>query len=103
MHLKRKTLTISYYFANEIKINLLIIDHYGLDEKWEVIVKPHVKKMMVIDDLANRNHICDYLLDQNYYDKLESRYKYLVPYNCKLFLGPKFIILRDEFIKIRKK
>ena len=59
--------------------------------------------MMVIDDLANRNHICDYLLDQNYYDKLESRYEYLVPYNCKLFLGPKFIILRDEFIKIRKK
>ena len=58
---------------------------------------------MVIDDLANRNHICDYLLDQNYYDKLESRYKYLVPYNCKLFLGPKFIILRDEFIKIEKK
>ena len=43
----------------------VIVDHYGLDECWEVIVRPHCERVLVIDDLGNRKHVCDILLDQN--------------------------------------
>lgn len=86
---------------NKITPDLLIIDHYGIDVKWENIVRPYVNKIMVIDDLANRLHNCDYLLDQNYYSQFSSRYDNLVPNKCKLFLGPDYVLLRDEFIEKR--
>ena len=54
-----------------LKPDWLIVDHYGLDENWEKIMRPHVGKIMVIDDLADRRHDCDLLLDQNYFAKGE--------------------------------
>lgn len=83
-------------------VDWLIIDHYALDHKWESQLKNYSKRIMVIDDLADRKHLCDILLDQNYYLNFEYRYKYLVPSNCKLLLGPKYALLRDEFIDLRK-
>lgn len=80
-------------------IDFLIIDHYGLDEKWEYSVKQFVKKLMVIDDLANRKHVCDFLLDQNLYLNYQERYKHLVPPECKQLLGPNYVLLREEFIQ----
>jgi len=50
-------------------IDWIIIDHYSLDHRWECDLRKYVKKIMVIDDLANRPHECDLLLDQNYYRK----------------------------------
>ena len=47
----------------------LVVDHYALDHRWETALKPHYKKLMVIDDLADRIHYCDLLLDQNLYRK----------------------------------
>ena len=41
-------------------------DHYALDYRWEQAMRPACKQMMVIDDLADRFHDCDLLLDQNY-------------------------------------
>ncbi|KOO49602.1 UDP-2,4-diacetamido-2,4,6-trideoxy-beta-L-altropyranose hydrolase [Viridibacillus arvi] len=81
-------------------INLLIVDHYSLDMKWEEKIRPFVREIMVIDDLADRNHDCDLLLDQNYYVNMESRYKDLVSEKCMQFLGPNFALLRDEFLVI---
>ena len=81
----------------------LIVDHYGLDESWEKTIRSHVKKIMVIDDLANRHHDCEMLLDQNWFDDKESRYKGLVPAGCTLFLGPEDALLRPEFSEARKK
>lgn len=76
----------------------LIVDHYAIDEKWESMLHPNVNKLMVIDDLADRNHICDVLLDQNYYTDAQSRYKDLVEPQCQLLLSPKFALLREEFL-----
>jgi UDP-2,4-diacetamido-2,4,6-trideoxy-beta-L-altropyranose hydrolase len=80
----------------------LVVDHYALDEKWEEYLRPHVKKIMVIDDLADRPHDCDLLLDQNFYENLESRYDGLAPSGCKKLLGPKYALLRPEFREARK-
>jgi UDP-2,4-diacetamido-2,4,6-trideoxy-beta-L-altropyranose hydrolase len=80
----------------------LVMDHYALDERWERYLRPYVKKIMVIDDLADRPHDCDLLLDQNFYENLESRYDKLVPPRCKKLLGPKYALLRPEFSEARK-
>lgn len=75
----------------------LIIDHYALDGKWERTLKPFVKKIMVIDDLADRGHECQVLLDQNLYKNMEVRYRHLISGTTKTLLGPKYLLLREEF------
>ena len=86
-----------------LKIDLLIVDSYAIDEKWENLIRPYVKRIMVIDDLANRKHDCDILLDQNFYLNGQNRYKELIGKYCKLLLGPEFVLLRDEFYEERNK
>jgi UDP-2,4-diacetamido-2,4,6-trideoxy-beta-L-altropyranose hydrolase len=82
------------------KIDWLIVDHYALDRFWEDRVRPHTKKVMVIDDLANRDHSCDLLLDQNYTHEL-NRYGQLVSPETIQLLGPQFALLRNEFSSYR--
>jgi UDP-2,4-diacetamido-2,4,6-trideoxy-beta-L-altropyranose hydrolase len=93
----RETLYIVESYIHSI--DFFIVDHYGLDEKWESKLKPFTKKLMVIDDLANRKHVCDFLLDQNLYLNYQERYKNLVPPECKQLLGPNYVLLREEFIE----
>lgn len=80
----------------------LIVDHYALDRRWEQTLRPSVGKIMVIDDLADRAHDCDLLLDQNLYQDMETRYDQLVPATCAKLLGPKYALLRPEFALARK-
>lgn len=80
----------------------LIVDHYGLDIEWEQRLRPHIHKLMVIDDLANRHHQCDVLLDQNYSIKGEQRYADLMPGACKLLVGPHYALLRPEYAAYRR-
>src|SRR5690554_4867100 len=82
---------------------LLVVDHYVLDAKWEGFLRPSVGRILVIDDLADRPHDCDFLLDQNFYHGMERRYEGLVPPGCRQFLGPDFAMLRPEFKKARRK
>lgn len=80
----------------------LIVDNYALDARWESLMRPLVDHVMVIDDLANRSHDCDLLLDQNLYKNMEVRYDGLVPKHCRKLLGPKYALLRPEFMEARK-
>lgn len=80
----------------------LIVDHYGLDVQWEKTLRPHVGKLLVIDDLVNRLHDCDVLLDQNYSTGDENRYAKLVPSGCRCLLGPRYALLRPEYSAYRK-
>jgi UDP-2,4-diacetamido-2,4,6-trideoxy-beta-L-altropyranose hydrolase len=80
----------------------LVVDHYALDADWESAMRPEVGKIMVIDDLADRLHDCDLLLDQNQYEGLERRYDGLVPDHCERLLGPRYALLRPEFAAARK-
>jgi len=85
------------------RIDWLIVDHYDLDYSWESFLRPVVKKIMVIDDLANRKHDCDLLLDQNYYKNYHNRYDGLVQKSTKLCLGTKFALLNPNFFSVKKK
>jgi UDP-2,4-diacetamido-2,4,6-trideoxy-beta-L-altropyranose hydrolase len=80
----------------------IIVDHYALDQSWESLVRTICKKLMVIDDLADRKHDCDVLLDQNYYAEMQKRYIGMVPPHCQLLLGPHYALLRENFRALRK-
>ncbi|HHU52398.1 MAG TPA: UDP-2,4-diacetamido-2,4,6-trideoxy-beta-L-altropyranose hydrolase [Firmicutes bacterium] len=80
----------------------LVVDSYALDSKWEKYQRPYVGKLMVLDDLADRPHDCDLLLDQNYYRNMDRRYEGLVSSACKMLLGPQYALLRPEFHQAKK-
>jgi UDP-2,4-diacetamido-2,4,6-trideoxy-beta-L-altropyranose hydrolase len=89
--------TIAAIEALGFKPDWLIVDHYAVDSDWEDCVRASVGRIMVIDDLADRKHECDLLLDQNLYEDADARYLGLVPAHCQLLIGPRFALLRDEF------
>jgi len=86
----------------DIKADWLIVDHYALDAQWEREVTPWVGRLMVIDDLADRIHCCEILLDQNL-GRSTEHYEGRVPEHCQMMIGPHYVLLRDEFSRLRKK
>ena len=82
------------------ELDWLIVDHYALDEQWQKRLKPYYKKLMVIDDLADRKHQCDILLDQTF-GRQQEDYSALTPKGCNLLLGSQYALLRPEFAKWR--
>jgi UDP-2,4-diacetamido-2,4,6-trideoxy-beta-L-altropyranose hydrolase len=85
----------------QIKPDWLIVDHYGIDEDWHKVLQRYYKKLMVIDDLADRRHKCDILLDQTY-NRQEQDYIGLVQKQSTLLLGSQYALLRPEFLKWRE-
>jgi UDP-2,4-diacetamido-2,4,6-trideoxy-beta-L-altropyranose hydrolase len=81
-------------------VDWLIVDHYALDARWELTLAKHCGKLMVIDDLADRPHACDLLLDQTFRRK-EVDYLPLVPANCRLLCGSQYALLQPEFATMR--
>ena len=75
----------------------VVVDHYGLDAQWESALRPLADRVLVIDDLANRPHDCDLLLDQNYAGPAKDRYDGRVPGECTQLLGPEFALLHPAF------
>lgn len=82
--------------AGEMAVDWLIVDHYALDARWESTLRSYCGKIMVIDDLADRVHDCDLLLDQNLGRNAED-YAALVPAGCTLLVGAQYALLRPEF------
>jgi len=79
----------------------LVVDHYSINKEWQAELKGTYQKLMVIDDLADREHQCDLLLDQTY-GRLSQDYHGLVPANCQMLLGSQYALLRPEFAKWRE-
>ncbi|MFL2805386.1 MAG: UDP-2,4-diacetamido-2,4,6-trideoxy-beta-L-altropyranose hydrolase [Paracoccaceae bacterium] len=89
------------HLINKLKPDCLVIDHYAIDARWHDLVRDHCKKLLVIDDLADRTLNCDILLNQNlgvstkdYFDKITQ--------GCSLLLGPQFALLKPEFGRWRE-
>lgn len=73
-----------------------VVDHYGLAADWQRAVRERVQRVMVIDDLANRPHDADVLLDQGL-TRSAADYAPLVPAACRLLIGARFSLLREGF------
>lgn len=78
----------------------LIVDHYALDAQWEQAMRGKCRRIMAIDDLADRDHDCEMLLDQNL-GRQSTDYASHVPADCQLLIGPKYALLRPEFAAMR--
>ncbi len=83
------------------KTDLLVVDHYRLDHIFESKSRSWADKILVIDDLADREHDCDILLDQTF-RRNEHDYKSLVPNHCTILTGSKYALLRPQFSETRK-
>ena len=80
---------------------LLIVDHYGLDDRWERQMRSQASTIMAIDDLASRRHEVDVLLDQNVAIDPTARYRGLVGPDTRLLLGPSVALLDPTFRQLR--
>lgn len=76
-----------------------VVDHYQLAWAWERAVRAIAVQMVVIDDLADRVHDCDFLVDVA--PGADDRYTALVPPTCRTFLGPAYALLRPEFRQLQ--
>ncbi len=77
-------------------VDWLVVDHYALDRRWEQALRPHAPRIMAIDDLADRPHDCDLLLDQNL-GRQSKDYGGLLSRDTQTLIGPAFALLRPEF------
>lgn len=81
-------------------VDWVIVDHYALDHRWETTMRAKCARIMCLDDLADRSHDCDLLLDQSL-GRCNQDYVQLVPRQARLLLGPKYALLRLEFAQWR--
>jgi len=79
----------------------VVVDHYAIDAVWHETIRKTGAKLLVIDDLADRVLECDILVNQNL-GFLIKDYDEKIKTDTKIFLGPKYAILRPEFREWRE-
>lgn len=87
-------------YLHGLEPDWLVVDHYALDARWENAMRRHCRRVMVIDDLADRRHDSDLLLDQTL-GRDPAAYANLVPKGCMMVCGSSFALLRPEFANMR--
>jgi len=85
-----------------VKWDWLVVDHYALDHRFETPLRKLCKNIMVIDDLADRMHNCDMLLDQNL-GRTAKDYEGLIAPGTLKFIGPIYALIRHDFAHLRKR
>lgn len=82
---------------------IIIVDHYSLDSEWENLVKKSFPetRLVVIDDLCNRPHRCDLLIDQTFQREV-AEYTSLNESQGTILTGTKFALLSPTFSGLRE-
>jgi UDP-2,4-diacetamido-2,4,6-trideoxy-beta-L-altropyranose hydrolase len=81
---------------------LLVVDSYRLGCEYESALAPFASRRLVIDDLPNRPHDAELLLDQTI-GRTPGEYRDLVPPNTHMLLGADYALLRPAFAAARRK
>lgn len=93
---ERDAKILSQHFG--MGFDVVIVDHYGLDWHWERCARALAPQLVVIDDLANRTHECDLLVDSGL-GRTPGDYSSLWSGSAplRLLLGPRYALIREEF------
>ncbi len=83
------------------QLDWMIVDHYALDHCWEEHITSAGLHLAVIDDLADRGHNSSIFINQNLIENPLSLYADKLPKHCRLLVGPKYALLRDEFLNTK--
>ncbi|MDT0593650.1 UDP-2,4-diacetamido-2,4,6-trideoxy-beta-L-altropyranose hydrolase [Glaciecola petra] len=86
-------------YSEHACVDLLVVDHYGIDIRWESLLQKYYRQLFVIDDLANKSHICDVLLDQTF-QRQSNDYHELVPKDSRILCGTKYALLKETFTQL---
>lgn len=78
----------------------LVVDHYALDARWERSMRSRARRILAIDDLADRDHDVDLLLDQNLREDGGAAYAGRLRPDARRLLGPRYALLREEFARV---
>jgi UDP-2,4-diacetamido-2,4,6-trideoxy-beta-L-altropyranose hydrolase len=89
--------TLAALDERDFRPDWMVVDHYGLGADWETALRRVARRIMVIDDLADRPHDCDLLLDQNWIAGFETRYDALTPAGSRRLLGPAYALLQRPY------
>jgi UDP-2,4-diacetamido-2,4,6-trideoxy-beta-L-altropyranose hydrolase len=89
-------------FADRFQPHVIVVDHYGAGTGEEAALKRELRQIVVIDDLANRRHYCDLLLDPGYGRRSEA-YRNLAPAHAHMLMGPAYALVRPEFGSARQR
>jgi UDP-2,4-diacetamido-2,4,6-trideoxy-beta-L-altropyranose hydrolase len=81
----------------------LVVDHYALDAGWESAMRSLANNLMAIDDLFDRPHDVDLLLNQNFLHGSEASYAGLLPSACRQLLGPCYALLQNHYKEFRNR
>ena len=80
----------------KLEASWIVVDHYGIDARWERVVRETGRRVMVIDDIGDRSHDCQFLLVPSISLDTEEIYR-TAPNAGKILIGPKYIFIRPEF------
>lgn len=83
------------------KPEILVLDNYFWQAGTEALLRPHCGRLCVVDDLADRPHDADLLLDQNA-NHQAGDYAGLVAATCTLAVGPRFCLISEPFRLLRQ-
>jgi len=95
-------LTFAAGLADRFDPQLIVVDHYGVDAEAEAQLRAPGRRVLVIDDLADRRHTCDLLVDPGFGRRRES-YDDLIPAHAAALLGPTYAVVRPEFAAARQR
>lgn len=81
--------------------DLLVVDHHRLDAAYERQCRTWAGRVLAIEDLEDRRHDCDVLVDATPGLAADAYRERSAP-GTRLLLGPEYALLRDTFVDRRQ-
>jgi N-acylneuraminate cytidylyltransferase len=78
----------------------VIVDHYGLDARWHAAMRSAGARILVVDDLGDRDVDADLLLNQVPLTRVHAAAAARCARPARMLLGPRWTLLRREFREV---
>lgn len=85
--------------ADTLSPDVVVVDDYGRDADDERRLARSARRMVVVDDLADRPHAADLVIDPGY-GREASAYAAVAP-SARVLAGPAYALLRPAFARAR--